>query len=121
MRPLGGVIRYWYVALTLAGLATHLRLWLLHPDMLSEAPHLGKDHLPHFRDIFDDFEVEIECCGAIRFVGCIMPDVQIVVFERLLDGDSGGRIKGKHLVQEVKSIRVRVGEELLKRDFRHKL
>ncbi len=121
MGPLGGVIRYWYVALTLAWLATHVRLWLLHTDMLSEASHLGKDHLPHFRNIFDHFEVEIERRGAIRFVGCIMPDVQIIVFERLLDRDSGGWIECKHFVQEIKSIRVRVGEELLERDFRHKL
>ena len=48
-----------------------------------------------------------------------MPDLQILVAERLLDGDARGGVEGEHLVEEVEGLRVGFGEELLEGAFGH--
>ena len=77
----------------------------------TEAIDLVQDHLAHLRDLLDDFEVEVEGCGAGGLVRGVVPDVQVGVLEGFLDGDAGRGIEGEHAVQEVQGVWVGVGEE----------
>ena len=83
----------------------------LDSHMLSEPGNFIQDHLAHLADVFYNLEVEVEGCRAPRLVGGIVPDLEVWVLKSFFDGDSRGRIECKHVVQEVKSIWVGVGEE----------
>lgn len=86
--------------LLLLGGSGGLRLGLL-PDNGAEADDFVVDHPAHFLDVVDDFEVEVEGCGASGLVGGVVPDVQVGVFEGFLDGNAGGRVEGEHAVEEI--------------------
>jgi hypothetical protein len=58
------VVRYWYGGLLLLlrlALATSARL---HSHFVAEAVNFIEDHLLHIRNFLDDFELEVERCGA---------------------------------------------------------
>ena len=91
----------------------------LLPDDSAEAHDFVENHLTHLLDVFDDLEVEVEGRGAAGFVGGIVPNVQVRVLQGFLNGDTRSRIKRKHAVEEVESVRVRIGEEALEGDLGH--
>lgn len=85
----------------------------------AEAHDLVEDHLTHLGDVVDNFKVEVKGRRAGGLVRGIVPDVQVWVFERLLDGDARGWVKGQHAVQQVQGVRVGVGEKPLEGDLGH--
>lgn len=91
----------------------------LDTDVLSESLDFVQDHLAHLADVLDDFEVEVEGGGAAGLVGSVVPDVQVWVLEGGLDGNSGRRVKGQHLVEQVERIGVGVREEGLEGSLGH--
>jgi len=91
----------------------------LDTHKLTEALHLIKNHPLHLSNIIDDLEMKVEGCWADRFIRRIVPDMQVTVFEGLLDGDALRRVEGKHFVQQVQRVWVRVAEERLEGDFLH--
>jgi hypothetical protein len=66
----------------------------LDTHKLTEALHLIKNHPLHLSNIIDDLEMKVEACWADGFIRRIMPDVQVAVFEGLLDGDALRRVEG---------------------------
>lgn len=95
-----------------------LRLVLL-PDEVAEAHHFVVDHLAHLLHVIDDLEVEVEGRWAGGFVGGVVPDVQVWVLQRLLDGNTRRRIKGQHAIEQIEGVRVGVGEQALEGDLGH--
>ena len=107
------------IMLLLAHLALHLGLGLLDPNLLSEPLNLGQDHLAHLGHIFYNFEGKVESVAAGGLIRGIVPDLQILVSEGLLDGDTRRGVEGEHLVEEIEGLRVGFGEELLEGAFGH--
>jgi hypothetical protein len=101
----------WALVLALlAGLDSH---------MLSESGNFLQNHLSHLAHVLHDLEVEVEGGRATRLVRGVVPDLEIWVFQSLLDRDTRGWVKRKHVVQEVESIGVGVGEEAGERSLSH--
>lgn len=99
-------------------LLLHVRAWLLS-DEVAEALDFVEDHALHLRDVVDDLEVEVEGLRADGFVGCIVPDVQVLVLQGGFDGDALRWVEGEHLVQQVERVGVGVAEERLERHLLH--
>ena len=118
LRPLAGPIRDGHVLLLNVRIPC-VGLRLLHADNLPEALDLAENPALHFGDILDNLEGEVELRGALRFVGSIVPNVQIAVFECLFDRDPRGRIECQHAVEQVERIGIGVREELLKGTLWH--
>lgn len=78
---------------------------------MAEPNDFIKNHLAHAGNIFNDLKAEIESGRAVGLISSIVPNAEIAVLESLLNRDTLRRVKGKHTVQEVKRIRVGVGEE----------
>lgn len=91
----------------------------LPADLVAEFDHLLQDHLPHLRDLLDDFEREVEGSRARGLVRGVVPDSQVAVVERFLDRDARAGVEREHLVQQVQGVRVCVGEETVEGDLGH--
>lgn len=81
-----------------SGALVETLLTRLNSHMLSESGNLIQNHLAHLADIFHDLEIEVEGCWAARLIRGVVPDLEVRVLKRLFDGDSGGRVKRKHMV-----------------------
>ena len=88
-------------------------------DVPAEANNLIKNHLAHVGNLLDDLEAKIKRSWAGRLVRCVVPDREVGVFQRLFNGDTRGRVECKHAVEEIKGVRVSVGEEFLEGDLVH--
>ena len=78
--------------------------------MVAETLYFVKNHASHLLHIIDDFKVEVEGGRAVGFIACIMPDVQVAVLQGFFHANTRRRVKGEHSVEQVKSVRVGVGE-----------
>lgn len=78
---------------------------------LAEAVDLVQNHLAHILDLFDDFKVEIEGGGAVGLVGGVVPDLEVVVLQGLLNRNTAAGVECEHAVEEVERIGVGVGEQ----------
>ena len=94
MRPLIGILGNGHVDLPI-----HLLLRLLYAHLLPESSHFGQDHFPHLGHILYDLEVEVEWSGTGWFIRSVVPDMQVAMLKRLLNGDSSGWIESQHLIQ----------------------
>jgi hypothetical protein len=88
-------------------------------DMMSEPHDFIENHFTHFLHVLDDFECKVEGLRAGGFVGGVVPDMQISVFESLFHRDSRAGIEGEHPVEKVQGVGVGLGEEALEGDFGH--
>ena len=86
---------------------------------LAEALHLVEDHLLHLADVVHDLEVEVEGLGAHRLIRRVVPDVQVSVLQRRLNGDPLRWVERKHLVKQIQRVRVGAAEERLERHLLH--
>jgi hypothetical protein len=68
---------------------TRALLTRLDTHMLSKSMDLFQNHLAHLAYILNYFKVKVEGCRTAGLVGGVVPDVEVWVLERGLDGDSG--------------------------------
>lgn len=118
------LIGHWHLAGLLLVVAIVLLLLLLlllerSADLTSEASNFIKDDCSKLRDFLDDLKAEVEFRRTCGFIAGIVPDGKVWVLEGFFSGDAFGRDESEHLLQEVESIRIGAGEELLVWDTRH--
>jgi hypothetical protein len=87
--------------------------------VVPKSPDFIQDHLPHLLDILDDLKSEVESLWASRFVGSVVPDVQVWMLKCFFDCNSGRGVKCKHTVKKIESLWVCLREQSLEGDFRH--
>lgn len=92
----------------------------LPPDAVSKPDDFIQDHLSHIRHTLDHLETKVERRGTLWLVRCVVPDVQIRVFQCLLNRYSGCGVESEHAVEKVKSVMVGSREKPLERHFGHK-
>lgn len=57
-------------------------------DMMPESEDFIQDHFSHLLHIINNLKSEVECFGACWLIGSIVPDVQISMFQSVLDIDA---------------------------------
>lgn len=112
-RPLVWIFRNGYIH----GCRRGLSRWVAH--MMAEPQHLVQDHLSHVLHLVDHFKCEIKGLWARWLIRCIMPDVEIFVFQGIFHRDTRGWIKRQHSVQEVKSVRIGLRKQSLEGNLGH--
>jgi len=83
----------------------------LGTNFRAERVNFLNDQFLHSFDAILFFEAEIEFELADRFVGGVMPDLQVRVIQSLFAADTFGGVEAKHLGQEIGGKRVCIGEE----------
>lgn len=92
--------------------------WLV-ADMVAEPHDLVQDHLSHLLHVFHHFKGEVESLGAGWFVGRVVPDVKISMFQSILNRDTRRGIECQHAIQQVEGVRIGLGKQPLERNLRH--